>query len=83
MAHSVNVNMIHGIPEDDLERIHWYLGPGKGSECAYKHVPSGIIVGGRKPAEMTAHEFDEQLFAELVEKLRAAGIITREEPHGG
>ncbi len=67
--------MIHGIPEDDLARIHWYLGPGKGSEYAYKHIPSGIMVGGRKPSDMKTHEFVEQLFAELVEKLKAAGII--------
>ena len=67
--------MIHGIPDKDLERIHWYLGPGKGSEYGYKHIPSGIMVGGLKPSEMTTHEFDRQLFAEFVEKLRAAGII--------
>jgi hypothetical protein len=68
--------MIHGIPEDKLERIHWYLGPGKGSEYADKHIPSGIMVGGLKPSDMKTHEFVERLFAELVEKLKAAGIIT-------
>ncbi len=67
--------MIHGIPDKDLERIHWYLGPGKGSEYGYKHIPSGIMVHGLKPPDMTTHEFDRQLFAEFVEKLRAAGII--------
>ena len=64
------------IPDDDLERFHLYLGPGKGSEYAYKHLPSGIMVGGTKPPEMKIHEFDQQLLAELTAKLRAAGLIT-------
>ncbi len=67
--------MVHGIPDDDMEQIHWYLGPGRGSEYAYKHIPSGIMVGGLKPPGMKTHEFLKQLFAELVEKLKAAGII--------
>ena len=68
--------VIPGIPDDHLERLHWYLSPGKGSEYAYKHVPSGIIVGGRKPPDVRIHDFDEQLIAELTAKLHAAGYIT-------
>jgi hypothetical protein len=64
------------IPDDDLERLHWYLGPGKGSEYAYKHVPSGIMVGGTKPTDMKIHEFDQLLIAGLRAKLKAAGLIT-------
>jgi hypothetical protein len=71
--------LIQGIPDDHLERVHWYLGRGKGSEYAYKHVPSGIMVGGAKPPQMTIHEFDQQLIGELMEKLKAAGIITGKE----
>ena len=67
--------MVHGIPDGELERIHWYLGPGRGSEYAYKHIPSGIMVGGLKPSGMKTHEFDKQLFAELIEILKAAGIV--------
>src|SRR5437870_5128444 len=37
---------------EHLERLHLYLGPGKGSAYAYKHLPSGIIVGGAKPLHM-------------------------------
>jgi hypothetical protein len=33
------------------------------------------MVGGLKPSDMTTHELDEHLFAELVEKLKVAGII--------
>src|SRR5580765_7771049 len=68
--------MIHGIPEEHLERVHWYHGPGKGSSYAYKHIPSGIMVGGEKPPDMKVLEFDQQLFAEFIEKLKAAGIIS-------
>jgi hypothetical protein len=67
---------IPGIPDDHLERMHLYLGPGNGSGYAYKHVPSGIMVSGVKPPEMKVHQFDRQLVAELFEKLKAAGIIT-------
>ncbi len=82
MGRPVNVMMIHGIPEDQLERIHWYHGPGKGSSYAYKHLPSGIVAGGRKPPAMKTHEFDRQLLAELVEKLKAAGILSTTERGG-
>ncbi len=68
--------VIPEIPDEHLERLHWYLGPGKGSEYAYKHLPSGIMVGGAKPLHMRIHEFAQQLIAELTEKLKAAGIIT-------
>jgi hypothetical protein len=64
------------IPDDHLERIQWYLGPGKGSEYAFKHLPSGIMVGGTKPPEMRIHDFERQLLAELLTKLKAAGIFT-------
>ncbi len=67
--------VIPGVPDDHLERLHWYLGPGKGSEYAYKHLPSGIMVGGTKPPDMKIHEFDQQLIAELTAKLVAAGLI--------
>ncbi len=71
-----------GLLDEDVERIHWYLGLGKGSEYAYKHLPSGIMVGGTCPPNMTVLEFDQQLFAEFVEKLKTAGIV-KEESTGG
>jgi hypothetical protein len=64
------------IPDDDFERLHWYLGRGKGSQDAYKHLPSGIMVGGTKPPDMKIHDFDQQLIAELMAKLKLAGLIT-------
>ncbi len=70
--------LVPGIPDDHIERVHWYLGPGKGSEYAYKHAPSGIMVGGACPPQMTAFQFDQQLFAEFVEKLKAAGVVKDE-----
>jgi hypothetical protein len=74
--------LIHGIPNDDIERIHWWLGPGKGSECGYKHLPSGIMVRGARPPDMSAHQFDRRLFAEFLEKLKAAGIVKNESAGG-
>jgi hypothetical protein len=73
--------IIPGIPDDQLERNHCYKGPSKGGECALKHLPSGIIAGGPKPPEMTIHQFNRQLIAELTMKLKAAGIITGMETH--
>jgi hypothetical protein len=67
--------LIPGIPDHDIERSHWYSGPGKCGEYAYKHVPSGIMVVGACPPQRTVIEFDRQLFAEFVEKLKAAGIL--------
>lgn len=66
---------ILGIPDDHIERIHWYLGPGKGSEYGFKHVPSGIMVGGKCPPNMTVFQFHQKVFADFVEKLKAAGIV--------
>jgi len=74
--------VIPEIPDDHLERLHWYLGPGKGGEYAYKHLPSGIMVGGAKPPHMSIHEFERQLIAELTEKLKAAGLITGTQSYG-
>lgn len=74
--------VIPGIPDEHLERLHFYLGPGKGSRYAYKHIPSGIMVGGAKPPEMKIHQYDQQLIAQLAEKLKAAGIITGSETGG-
>jgi hypothetical protein len=68
--------VIPGIPDDQLERIHYYLGPGNGSGYAYKHIPSGILAGGTKPPQMNIHQFDLRLIADLTEKLKAAEIIS-------
>ncbi len=73
---------IHGIPDDHLERLHLYLGPGKGSQVVYKHIPSGIMVGGAKPPQMKALEYEKQLLAELTEKLKASGILNTAEARG-
>ncbi len=79
--------VIPGIPDEHIERIHWWFGPGKVSECAYRHIPSGIVVGGPRPPDISAFDFDRQLLAAFVEKLKAAGIVkdeeTRGEPVGG
>jgi hypothetical protein len=69
---------ISGIPDDHIERIHWYFGPGKGSQYAYRHIPSGILVVGSCPSQMPVHQFDQQLFAELIKKLKAAGVVKDE-----
>jgi hypothetical protein len=71
---------IPGILDDHLERLHVYLGPGKGSEYYYKHIPSEIMVGGTKPPQMKIHEYEKQLLADLAEKLKAAGLINSTEP---
>jgi hypothetical protein len=69
------MNRIAGIAYIEMERIHWYLGPGKGSTCAYKHLPSGITASGKVPPDGDVLEFDKQLLTELTQKLTAAGII--------
>jgi len=67
--------VIPGVPDDQLERLHLYLGPGKGSTYAYKHLPSGITVCAAKPPQVKVHLFHQQLIAELTAKLRAAGVL--------
>ena len=66
------------IPDGDIERIHNYLGRGRPSEVAYRHIPSGITVGRVRPPDAIAHEIDSQLFGELIDKLKAAGILPRD-----
>ena len=64
------------IPAEHLERIHTCLGPGKGNEYAIRHLPSGIMVGGVKPSHVKISEFEQQLFTEFMERLKAAGLGT-------
>lgn len=73
---------IPGIPPEDIERSHWYFGPGRCGGYAYRHLPSGITVRGVCPRGMKTLQLDQALFAEFVEKLKAAGIITDKEAGG-
>jgi hypothetical protein len=74
--------VIPEIPDNHLQRLHWYLGPGKGSEYGYKHLPSGIMVGGAKPPGLTVFEFDRQLIAQLAAKLKEVGLLTGTDVNG-
>jgi len=69
---------IPGIPDEELERIHWWYGPGKGSAVAYRHVPSGIQVARERPPEAPLQRFDEELLAELTQALREHGLLPKE-----
>jgi hypothetical protein len=71
-----DIMLIPGIPDEHLERLHLYLGPGKGSAYAYRHLPSGITVCGEIPPDMNVYLFDRKLVADLAEQLKAAGFLT-------
>jgi hypothetical protein len=67
---------IAGVPDEHLEQIHLWYGPGKGGELGYKHLPSGIMVRRMCPPTGSLLKFRNQLLAELREQLIAAGIVS-------
>jgi hypothetical protein len=70
---------IAGLPDNQLERIHWNYGGGRGA-LGYRHLPSGITVI-RECSAVPVVQVEEQLRAELKERLQSAGLLDNEEPH--
>jgi hypothetical protein len=66
--------MIIGVPDEQLERIHWRHGGGRGA-LAYRHIPSGISVYRECPAGVAVRAIDAELLIELQEALRSRGMI--------
>ena len=72
--------LIPGIPDDELERLHWNSGRGRGA-AGYRHLPSGITVARELIPDVPVLEQDQELLAELKEKLWSAGLLGGEASH--
>jgi hypothetical protein len=67
--------LIPGIPDQDLERIHWRYGGGRGA-AGYRHLPSGITVTRECPPTVSVRRVYTELLAELERVLREQGLIS-------
>jgi hypothetical protein len=65
---------IPGIPDEHLERFHENYGRGRGA-LGYRHLPSGIVVYRICPPDIPHLQIDQELVAELKEKLRERGLL--------
>lgn len=68
---------IPGIPDSELERVHWNYGQGRGA-YALRHLPSGLTVGRECLPGAPSWQLEQELLAELTEKLRSAGLLSSE-----
>lgn len=66
--------MIPGIPENELEQLHWNFGGGRGA-LGLRHIPSGISVERECPPNVTLFQVLHELTLELQEKLGQAGFM--------
>ncbi|GEM_PF-6511245 len=66
--------LIPGIPEMELERLHYILGGGRYA-LALRHIPSGIFAEREFPPNVAVRQVQQELTVELEEKLRRAGLI--------
>jgi hypothetical protein len=67
--------LIPGIPDEDLERLHWNYGGGRGA-AGYRHIPSGITVARECPPGVPTRHVYEAALAELQRKLREQGLLS-------
>jgi hypothetical protein len=65
--------LIDGVDDEQLERLHWNLGGGRGI-LGIRHVPSGISVSRECPPKVPVRQFMEELVGELREQLKQAGV---------
>jgi hypothetical protein len=65
--------LIAGIPDADLERIHWRYGGGRGA-VGYRHVPSGITAV-RECLDLPVRHYCAEALTELERKLREQGLL--------
>jgi hypothetical protein len=61
--------LIPGVPDNELERLHWNYGGGRGA-IGLRHKPSGITVCRECLPDVPVSQLAEQLKAELEDKLR-------------
>jgi hypothetical protein len=65
---------IPGVDDEDLERLHWRHGGGRGA-LGYRHLPSGISVYRECPPGVPVRAIDTELLVELQEALRSRGLL--------
>ena len=68
--------LIPGVPDEHLEWFHGNYGRGKGA-VGYRHLPSGIVVSRKCPPDVPVLQIGEELLAELKEKLRQGGFLSK------
>jgi hypothetical protein len=66
--------LIPGIPDADLERLHWRHGGGR-STAGIRHKPSGITVERECPPDVPVRRCYEAVLVQLVRELRERGLI--------
>jgi hypothetical protein len=66
--------LIPGVPEEDLERLHWNYGGGRGA-VGYRHIPSGITVARECSPDVPNSFFDREALTELVRVLLEHNLI--------
>ena len=67
--------LIPGIPDEDLERLHWNCDGGRGA-AGYRHVPSGITVARECLPDVPTGQFYEAALAELKRELGKLGLLS-------
>jgi hypothetical protein len=65
---------IPGVADEDLVRLHWRGGGGRGS-LGYRHLPSGISVYRECAPGVPVRAIDTELLIELQEALRSQGLL--------
>jgi hypothetical protein len=68
---------VPGVPDSQLERLHWSYGGGRGA-LGLRHRPSGVVVAREYPPDVPAWRVMQELEAELKEKLWNDGVILNE-----
>jgi hypothetical protein len=68
--------LIRGVPDEDLTRLHWNYGGGRGA-AGYRHVPSGITVAREYLPGVPAWPFYEEALAELERQLCERGLLSK------
>ena len=64
--------VIAGVPEIEVERLHWNYGGGRGA-VGLHHRPSGVTVARECPPDTPSWQLLQELEVELAAKLRNHG----------
>ena len=65
---------IPGMPDEDLVRLHWNYGGGRGT-VGYRHIPSGIMVTRECLPDVPVRLFYQEALTELERILREKHLI--------
>jgi hypothetical protein len=65
---------MYGVPNNDLERLHWNYGNGRGA-AGYRHVPSGITVARECLPDIPVRYVYDEVLADLERELRKQGLL--------